>query len=334
MFYLETLSHDPAYNLAFEEYVLRTRTEGDWLILWQNENTVVVGLNQNTLEEIDPDYVQAQNIRVVRRSTGGGAVYHDLGNLNFSFITDAGDLETLTMERFTTPVANALRGLGLDAEASGRNDILVSGKKVSGSAQRLLGSRLLHHGTLLFDSDGEVIRSALRPDPEKFTSKSSKSVQSRVGNIRSFLKNDMTMPEFIDYLKSALAEHLTPAALTEDELEEVRTLATEKYGTWEWNYGRSPAFDFHARRRWPGGTLEVFANVENGRITDIDFRGDFLSVTPPQPLREALHGKKFTPESLTAALTDIPLHLYLGTITQEQLLSTIFTSNATSAPAT
>ena len=150
--YLETGSRDPFYNLAFEEYVLAHRIEGDYLILWQNDNTVVIGRNQNAEEEIDRAFVEAHGVRVVRRTTGGGAVYHDLGNLNYSFITDAGEAENLTMGRFTKPVTSALQGLGLWAEASGRNDILVEGRKVSGTAQRLLNSRILHHGTLLFDS--------------------------------------------------------------------------------------------------------------------------------------------------------------------------------------
>ena len=150
--YMETGSTDPTYNLAFEEYVLTHRREGEYLLLWQNDNTIVVGRNQNTAQEIDPAFVEQHHIRVVRRGTGGGAVYHDMGNLNYSFITDVGDAERLTMERFTRPIVAALQGLGLRAEASGRNDILVEGRKVSGTAQRLVNGRILHHGTLLFDS--------------------------------------------------------------------------------------------------------------------------------------------------------------------------------------
>ena len=151
--YLETGSTDPCYNLAFEEYVLKNRTEGDWLILWQNANTVVVGLNQNTAEEINPEFVTAHNVTVVRRETGGGAVYHDLGNLNYSFITDLGDAASLTIARFTLPVCRALEAMGVHAQTSGRNDITVDGQKVSGVAQRIYRNRILHHGTLLFDSD-------------------------------------------------------------------------------------------------------------------------------------------------------------------------------------
>ena len=199
--YLETGSTDPAYNLAFEEYVLTHRRDGAYLLLWQNDNTIVVGRNQNTAQEIDRAFVEQHHIRVVRRGTGGGAVYHDMGNLNYSFITDAGDAERMAMERFTRPIVAALQGLGLQAEASGRNDILVEGRKVSGTAQRLTDGRILHHGTLLFDSRPEMVAGALRADPAKFRSKGAKSVRSRIGNIRDFLPEDMTLPAFWDYLK-------------------------------------------------------------------------------------------------------------------------------------
>lgn len=239
--YLETGSRDPYYNLAFEEYVLTHRTRGDYLLLWQNDNTIVVGQNQNTEAEINRPFVEAHHIHVVRRSTGGGAVYHDLGNLNYSFITDAGDRAALSMARFTQPVVEALRGLGLQAEASGRNDILVEGRKVSGTAQRLWGDRILHHGTLLFDANADMVAGALQVDPEKFRSKSTKSVRSRIGNIRSFLKQDMDMPAFWAYLKETLAgSGMVFDALTAQELAQVDALKAEKYDTWEWNYGRSP----------------------------------------------------------------------------------------------
>ena len=239
--YLETHSQNPYYNLAFEEYVLCHRTQGDYLLLWQNDNTIVVGQNQNTEAEINRAFVEQHHINVVRRSTGGGAVYHDLGNLNYSFITDVGD-DGISIRRFTEPVVAALRSLGLNAEASGRNDILVEGRKVSGTAQRRHGGRILHHGTLLFDANPGMVAGALNVDPEKFRSKSTKSVRSRIGNIRDFLPNDMELPAFWAYLKDALSGGgLTPGALSAGELAEVDRLKREKYDTWEWNYSRSPS---------------------------------------------------------------------------------------------
>lgn len=323
--YLETGSQDPAYNLAFEEYVLKERTEGDYLILWQNDNTVVVGQNQNAAGEINRAFVEEHGIHVVRRTTGGGAVYHDLGNLNYSFITDAADAERLTMEQFTLPVVKALRKLGLDAGASGRNDILVSGRKVSGTAQRLYRQRILHHGTMLFDANPAMVAGALNVDPEKFQSKSAKSVRSRIGNIRDFLGEDMDLPRFWDYLKGELAgDRFVEGRLTPDELEAVRQLKCSKYDTWEWTYGRSPKYSMSNKRRWTSGTLEVRLSVEQGRITDLMFYGDFLSLCPLDDVTGALRGCLFTREAVAAVLRQFSLQERFGGITEEEILETLF----------
>ena len=323
--YLETHSCDPFYNLAFEEVVLRRRQEGDYLILWQNDRTIVVGQNQNTEAEINRSFVEQKNLRVVRRMTGGGAVYHDLGNLNYSFITDAGEVEALTMERFTSPVVAVLRGLGLNAEASGRNDILVDGKKVSGTAQRLMGKRILHHGTLLFDSDPDMVSGALKVDPEKFRSKSAKSVRSRITNIRPHLREDMDLPTFWEYLKQSLSGNgFLHQELTDSELKEVEKLRDEKYSTWDWNYGRSPRFDLTNKRRLPGGTLEASLLVEQGCISEAAFFGDFLAVAPLDELTDALRGCAFRRADVQSVLERFPLRELFGCITETEILDTMF----------
>lgn len=324
LFYLETGSTDPAYNLAFEEYVLAHRTSGDYLILWQNDNTVVVGQNQNAAAEINPAFVDQHHIHVVRRTTGGGAVYHDLGNLNYSFITDEAE-GALRLERFTKPVVDALKELGLDAEASGRNDILVEGRKVSGTAQRVLKKRILHHGTLLFDSNPEMVAGALCVDPEKYRSKGRKSVQSRIGNIRAFLKEDMTLQEFWAHLKRSMGKSaLCPVELTQEELREVQKLKEEKYDTWEWTYGRSPRYNCSGKQRWSGGSLEFYAEVSAGIVRELHFYGDFMAAQDITPVVEALVGCQFRPEVFAEKLDTLPLSLYFGSISKEEILQTIF----------
>lgn len=323
--YLETGSQNPYYNLAFEEFVLTRRREGDYLLLWQNDNTIVVGQNQNTEAEINRAFVEANGIRVVRRSTGGGAVYHDLGNLNYSFITDVGDAERLTMERFTRPVVEALRGLGLHAEASGRNDILVEGRKVSGTAQRVVHGRILHHGTLLFDANPDMVAGALNADPAKFRSKSAKSVRSRIGNIRDYLPADMDMERFWRYLKDALSGGgMISGSLTAEELSAVEELKRTKYDTWQWNYGRSPRYDLSNRRHFEGGGLEVRVQVKEGRITGVVFYGDFLARAPLGGLTAALEGCEFRREAVAAVLEQFPLADLFGAITEEEVLETMF----------
>lgn len=323
--YLETGSTDPRMNLAFEEYVLTDRREGDYLLLWQNENTIVIGQNQNAEAEINRSFVEAHGIHVVRRITGGGAVYHDLGNLNYSFITDAHDAAQLSIAAFTEPVVRALRALGLNAEASGRNDILVDGKKVSGTAQHLSGGRILHHGTLLFDSDPSMVAGALNVDPAKFRSKSSKSVRSRIGSIRGALPQDMSMEEFWKYLKAALAEGgFRQETLSAEEWEAVRRLKESKYDTWEWNFGRSPKFDLLNKQRFDAGSLEVGVKVEKGSIVTCVFYGDFLSLTALTPLTEALEGQPFRKTEVSAVLDRFPLAEMFGGITKDEIIETIF----------
>ena len=293
VFYLETGSTDPCYNLAFEQYVLEHRTEGDWLMLWQNANAVIIGRNQNTAEEINPAFIQEHGIAVVRRMTGGGAVYHDLGNLNYSFITDAGDAALQNLSRFTQPVCRALETMGVAAESSGRNDILVDGKKVSGVAQRVHQGRILHHGTLLFDSDRDMITGALRADPAKFASKSTKSVRSRVGNLKDYLPEGTTIGQFWEALRRELMdEEARPASLTREELSEIRHLAESRYRTW-------------------------------GILREIRFFGDFMSTAPLDKLTEELQGVPRERKAVEEVLSHYELPSLFGTITEEEILSSI-----------
>ncbi|MDR1204237.1 MAG: lipoate--protein ligase [Peptococcaceae bacterium] len=345
MFYIETGSLDPCYNLAFEEYILTRKTAGDWLMLWQNANTVVVGLYQNTLEEIDPDFVKTHGVTVVRRATGGGAVYHDLGNLNYSFITDAKDQETVTPERFLEPVCAALRAMGADAAVTGRNDITIRGKKVSGAAQRLHGGRILHHGTLLFASDPAMIAGALRARPDKFQSKSVKSVRARVGNIRDFLPGSaaedapgstpgdasdaFSIEDFKSRLLAILAgDGAARPRLDEGELSEIRILADQKYRTWEWNFGHSPPFSLQNSRRFPGGALDTRMDLRNGRIAAIEFFGDFLGRLPLDGIKQALTGCRYERGAVSSVLDAFPLADLFGGVTRSDLLQTMFDSPA------
>ena len=325
MIYLETGSTDPYYNLAFEEIVLSKRLNNDYLILWQNDKTVVIGQNQIAAAEINLAFIDQHGIRVVRRCTGGGAVYHDLGNLNYSFISDVGKADELIKERFSSRIVTALQKLGLDATVSGRNDILISGKKVSGTAQRILDKRILYHGTLLFDSDVDMVTGALQVDPSKFQSKGIQSVRSRVGNIREYLKEDMSLSDFWMYLKKELLQDCTPSeTLSAEELSAVEELQRSKYCTRNWTFGLSPKYEFSNKQKWPGGLLEVHLSVEAEQIGEIAFYGDFLSSLPLYPLEQALKGCYFTPEAVTAILDHFSLPRYFGEITQDEVVETIF----------
>ena len=234
---------DPFFNLAAEEVLLDTASE-PICMLWRNEKAVVVGKNQDVLSEIDRDYVEAHGIRVVRRMTGGGAVYHDLGNINYTLIEpDAGQFENYA--HFTKDLIDFLATLGVKAEFLGRNDVLVDGKKICGNAQCVLGGRVLHHGCVLFDADLTALAKALKPDPEKLRRKGIASVRARVTNIRAHMPHDMRGEDFLEAFAGFMKERrgCEERALTEEEQDEIRRLAEAKYATREWTYGASPDWE-------------------------------------------------------------------------------------------
>lgn len=305
---------DPRLNLAFEEYLLRyVELEEPLLLFYINEPSVIIGRNQNTIEEIDPDYVAAHKIHVVRRLSGGGAVYHDLGNLNFSFVTN-GKEDLHNFAKFTDPVVEVLRSLGVTAELRGRSDIFVEGRKISGNAQYATSKRMFSHGTLLFDTDlAEMLRS-INPRRTRIESKAVHSVRSVVANIRELLPLDMTIGD----LKSALLRGIfgdgpVPALeLAAEEWRKIEEIAATRYNLWSWNYGRSPQFNVQKSARLPAGKIDARIDVEESRIQAIRLFGDFSGKQDVAGLEAHLVGVPYDRERLTAALEDVDLDCYFG----------------------
>ena len=304
--YLDLMTTDPSYNLAMEQYVFdclpRDRM---YFMLWQNDNAIIVGKYQNTISEINEEAVRERGIRVVRRLSGGGAVYHDMGNLNFTFITDAGGSGTLDMKLFCEPVVRTLAALGVKAEVNGRNDITIDGKKFSGNSQYLRQGRVMHHGTIMFDSDLSVVGEALRVDPTKIQTKGIRSVRSRVTNVAEHLPERVTLPEFRRILlENILRENPGEEyPLTPDDLAAVEKLRAERYATWEWNYGKSPACTMLRRSRVDGcGLIEAYITVEHGLVSAVTFKGDFFSAEEPEALAARFVGHTPDRAGYTAAL--------------------------------
>ena len=324
MIFIISKSNDPYFNLALEENFLR-EYEDEVFMLWQNDNTIVVGKNQNTLSEINSDYVKEMGIRVVRRITGGGAVYHDMGNINFTYITKQDGEWEADFSRFAKPVVSALRKIGLDAEVSGRNDILISGRKISGNAQTVAGGRILHHGTLLFNTDVSVLSNALVPDPEKIRSKGIKSVSSRVANISELLGRKVTAEEISDLIGSEVkmiygAEEY---ALSDEEIKRAEKLADEKYRTWEWNFGYSPKYTFSKKKRFPIGSINSCLTVEDGIITSAKLYGDFFGILDVSDIEVALCGSLHREENIKDILVKFKLSDYFGNITAGELIQVL-----------
>jgi len=291
MIYIESSSTDPCYNLALEEYVFEKMDRSKSVfMLWQNDNAIVVGKYQNTAEEINQAAVDANHTKVVRRLSGGGAVYHDSGNLNFTIITDQNDLEDFNFRIFVEPVVNALSRIGVSAQFNGRNDITIDGMKFSGNSQYIKHGRVLHHGCIMLDSNIDTVSEMLRPSEAKFESRADKSVISRVTTINAHAPHPLLMSEFKELLKKeiSLTEPLEAITLTPEQKECIYSLRDNKYSTWEWNYGRSPAYNVRKERKFPSGLVSVYMQVEEGCIESIRFYGDFFGTEDIEKLERSL----------------------------------------------
>ncbi|MCM3573345.1 MULTISPECIES: lipoate--protein ligase [Mesobacillus] len=319
---------DPRINLAIEEYALKNLDINEtYLLFYINEPSIIIGKNQNTIEEINTEYVEKNGIHVVRRLSGGGAVYHDLGNLNFSFITkDDGD-SFHNFRKFTEPVVNALRKLGVNAELSGRNDLLAEGRKISGNAQFSTRGRMFSHGTLLFDSEIESVVSALNVKKDKIESKGIKSIRSRVANISEFLSEKVTIEEFRSLLLKNIfdgQDDIPEYVLTEKDWENIHELSKERYQNWDWNYGKSPKFNLQHSHRFPVGQIDVRFEVNKGVIENCKIYGDFFGVGDVTEIEDKLTGLKYVKSQITGALEDVDIKHYFGNISKEDFINLIY----------
>ncbi len=325
MKYIESNSTDPYFNLALEEYVFdRLPKDESYFMLWQNANTIVIGKYQNALEEVNQTVVDERGIKVARRLSGGGAVYHDMGNLNFTFIVDQKDVKGMNFKIFVEPVVETLKGFGVAAEFTGRNDIVIDGMKISGNSQYVKKHRVMHHGCIMLDSDLEKVADALNVKAAKFKSKNSKSVRSRVTTINAHAPRKISMEEF----KAALKEHILgsdgmePYELTEEDLREIERLRTEKYSTWAWNYGQAVQYEMTREEKFDAGLVTVNMTAKDGRIVDIKFFGDFFGNGEIEDLEKALQGV-ILDNVLEEKLEALNLDEYMHGITPAELAGLI-----------
>ncbi|KRN94993.1 lipoate-protein ligase [Pediococcus stilesii] len=314
---------DAYTNIATDTWLLNNLHEKEPVFsLWQNNNAVIVGQNQNTFGEVNQDFIDEHKIEVVRRVTGGGAVYHDLGNLNFTLFVPIESSANVDFKQFSEPVLEALHKLNIPAEATGRNDLVVNGKKISGVAQRYANGYLMHHGTLLFDSNVDTMVRSLNVADEKFISKAAKSVRSRVGMIKDAAPEGLTLQDFWDAVQYELTNHGKDSeiVLTPAQKQEIIRSAADQFSTWDWNYGKSPKFNFKNHAKYDGGIIEVQVQADAGIIQDINFTGDFLGLRDWREIKNQLVGLPFEVSAIQPVFERNEDGRYFGSITTEELI--------------
>lgn len=326
MYYIIDNSNDPQWNLAAEEYLLKRFTKPVFR-LWQNRPSIIIGLHQNAYAEINVDFVKKNNITVVRRLSGGGAVFHDLGNVNFTFIDNkiANEESSAMFARFTKPIIEALKELGVAASLKGRNDLVIDDRKFSGNAVAIYKDRILQHGTLLFSASIEDLSGALAGRPEQFKGKAVSSNRSRVTNISEHLLSPMKTEEFISFLENYITKQMPHTferySYSPTDLSEISKLTMEKYSKDSWNFGSSPQYSYSKVEKFECGMVELYMEVERGVISQIKFYGSYFFTRESVELEELLRGKAHTEEAISEVISKINLSDYFSNITREEFLS-------------
>lgn len=327
MKYIVNKSNNPAYNIALEAYAFRELlSEDEIFILWINEPAIIIGKHQNTIQEINKEYIDAHGIHVARRLSGGGAVYHDLNNLNYTIISNKSEEGAFDFKTFSQPVIETLGDLGVKAEFTGRNDLEINGKKFCGNAQAYYKGRMMHHGCLLFDVDMTVLGDALKVSKDKIESKGIKSVRARVTNIIDELPEKITVNEFSDKILAKMKEtypDMTEYVLSEDELAKIQKSADEQFGNWDWVYGKAPEYTIERNVRYPAGKINTFANVEKSIIKNIKIYGDFFGIKDVQDIEELLVGTRYENKDVLEKLKTIDTTQYFSGMTVEEVAKAI-----------
>ncbi|MHC6180621.1 lipoate--protein ligase [Clostridium sp. JNZ X4-2] len=326
MLFIEHYNTNPYINHAIEEYVMNMFHE-ECFMLWRNRPCILIGKNQNTMAEINADYVKKRNLPVVRRMSGGGAIFNDLGTLNFTFIAAADDNTFADFGRFTEPIIRALKNLHIGVELSGRNDLLINGRKFCGNSQCRHGNKILHHGSILFSVDMKNLNGSLNASSIKFSDKSVKSVKSRVVNLNQYIKDPMTIIDFKNFLiKSIMEEHkcMKVYRFSTDDWKEIKRISDSKYASWQWNYGNFKKFNYSNEKKFKGGIVQADINVYKGVIDYIRFFGDFFSKREIGEFEKRFIGVRYDKDEVLRLLESVDVGMYMYSINAKNIIEVMF----------
>jgi lipoate---protein ligase len=326
MLIIKSPTNDPYFNIASEEYILDHFQE-DVFLLYINNPSIIVGKYQNTIAQLNVDYIDKNKIKVVRRLTGGGAVFHDLGNINFAFLCQKDDADEAGFERYTEPIIKYLNLLGVEAELKGRNDLVIGDKKFSGNARLTTSNKVLQHGTLLYSAKMNDLSQALKSDPLKFKDKAVKSIRSRVTNISDHLNDPLSCQEFENGLINFITSSYQKSKLyiyNDSDTANISRLVDSKYSTWDWNFGSSPEYNFDKAIKTKGGILEIRLIVQKGIIQDIKLNGDFFTRFPVERLISAFKGCRHDVDAVKEVISCFKVEDYLVNINGDDLLEAFF----------
>lgn len=327
MKYIVNTSNDPYYNIAMDSYVFKELTKLDEIfMLWINAPAIIVGKHQNAIQEINKEYTDAHDIKVVRRLSGGGAVYHDFNNLNYTIISSNSDEGAFDFKTFSKPVIDTLAELGVTAEFTGRNDLEIGGKKFCGNAQAYYKGRMMHHGCLMFDVDMSVLSKALNVSKDKIESKGVKSVRARVTNVVDELPKKITVQEFSDAILEQMKKQypdMEEYVLTDEDKARVQELRDSQFATWDWNYGKAPEYTIERSVRYPAGKITTYADVENSVIKGIKIYGDFFGIKDVNDIEELLIGERYEYTDILEKLKTIDTTQYFSRMTTKEVAKAI-----------
>lgn len=325
MIYINSNSTSPYFNFALEEYLLTQKDldDDEIFLFWRTNPTIMVGRYQNTFSEINEKYVRENNVIVVRRNSGGGTIYTDMGAWQFTFIEKNYKEEGISFDKFTGPIVEALQKQDVDAHFNSRNDLLIGNRKFSGNAQYRKDNAILHHGSILFNTDIQAMVESITVAEDKIIAKGIKSVRERVINISEVMKDNITSENFRDIMLDSLLKNSTTYTLTKEDIKSINKIQKEKFESWDWNYGKNPIFNISRYKRFNGGRVDFKLNVKKGIIKNCKIEGDFFLSGEISILEESFIDWKYVREDISKLLDTLDIENYFYKITKDDLLECI-----------